>query len=216
MFYIKIIPENLVNPVVSATAIIAGSLIGGICSWITTSYATRKNIEVENKIVEENRKYDTQSKTGEICGNINIIQLDICNAIFQSIRTLKYCENKEVVKYPIPINREYSKVIASLTCRFNLREMSYIYQLYGIIEVLNKHIKEYNSNAECAKLIKKNCELFLKKLYGDNYLKVLDMDIEKITYRELFQNNLIKDGYKNVLDKLDKNSCIEKYKQYKE
>lgn len=205
---LEIIPEKFLTPAISAAAILTGSIIGGIWSWITT----KKNIEVENKIVEDNRKYDNLEKTNKICENINIIRLDICNAIFQSIRTLKcYDEENNENKYPIPINKDYSRVVASITSLFNLKEMSYIYQLYGIMETLNKHIKNLNYNEVGYNLIKKDCELLLKKLYGQNLQKILQFDIEMVTYEQLYNNEFIKIGYREVLQKLDENSCVEGY-----
>lgn len=210
MILLEIIPEKFLTPAISAAAILTGSIIGGIWSWITT----KKNIEVENKIVEDNRKYDNLEKINKICENINIIRLDICNAIFQSIRTLKYYneENNEN-KYPIPINKDYSRVVASITSLFDLKEMSYIYQLYGVMEAMNKHMQNFNYNDEGYNLIKKDCELFLEKLYGQNFHKMLQLDIEILTYEQLYNNELIKTGYREVLQKLDKNSCVEGYEQ---
>ncbi|MCY6369113.1 hypothetical protein [Clostridium ganghwense] len=203
MFLLQIIPEKYISTIFSTAAIITGSLVGGLCSWIITKHSTK-----------DNRRYDYNEKINKICENINIIRLDICNAIFQSIRTLKYFNNENSVnKYPIPINKDYSKVVASLTNKFELKEMSYIYQLYGIIETLNTHIKDlhYDDKQGC-ELIKQDCELFLKKLYGENFIKIIEIDIEETTYQELYDNELIKIDYREVLKKLDKNTCTKGYK----
>nr|WP_272507459.1 hypothetical protein [Clostridium aestuarii] len=210
-----LISEQFIIPIISASAIILGSLIGALCSWLTTKYCTYKNIEVENKIVEDNRKYEKEDKINKFYENVNIIRLDICTAMFQSIRTLKCFDQKKIInKYPIPINKEYSKMVAALSSEFDLKEMSYIYQLYGIIEVLNEHIKDlsYGDKDGC-NLIKKDCELFLKKLYGENYPRILNYDIDKLSYKELYNNEFIKIGYKNTLKKLDEIVCIDKYEE---
>lgn len=209
MILLEIIPEKFLTPAISAAAILTGTIIGSIWSGLIA----KKNREVENKIVDDNRKHDNLEKINKICENINIIRLDICNAIFQSVRTLKYYnEGNNENKYPIPINKDYSRVVASITSLFNLKEMSYIYQLYGIMETMNKHMKNLNYNDDEYNLIKKDCELFLKKLYGQNFHKILQVDIETVTYEELYNNEFIKAGYKEVLGKLDKNSCVEGYK----
>lgn len=207
------IPDKFVTPIISATAVIAGSLIGAVCSWITTSHSIKKSTEVENKIVEDNRKYDNLEKVGKVCENINIIRLDICTAIFQGIRNLKnFTMDNYTNRYPIPINKDYSRVVASLTSKFDLKEMSYIYQLYGIIETLNKHTNELRFNDKKGyNLIRMDCELLLKKLYGENYLQAIELDIDNIKYEDLYSNDIIKIGYRRVLEKLDNNSCIEKY-----
>ncbi|MCY6959107.1 hypothetical protein [Clostridium brassicae] len=217
MFFLENISTRFPTPLISAASVIVGSLIGASCSWITTTYATRKNIETENKIVEDNRRYEYKDKINKICENVNIIRLDICNALFQSIRTLKYSNEDYLNKYPICINPNYSKVVASLTNRFDLKEMSYIYQLYGIIESLNKHIKEYYYyDKNKYEFIRKDCELFLKKLYGENYNKILDIDIERATYEELYDNKFTKKGYRDVLKKLDENRCFEIYEKHEQ
>ncbi len=46
-------------------------------------------------------------------------------------------------------------------------------------------------------------EILLKKVYGDNYDKILEIDIEKCNYDDLIDNNIIKEGYREVLMKLN-------------
>lgn len=213
---LHIIPDKYVTPIISASAVILGSLIGATCSWITTKHSIKENTEVENKIVEDNRKYDQLDKARRACENINIIRLDICNAIFQGIRNLKeFSKGNYERPYPIPIHKEYSRVVSALSGKFDLKEMSYIYQLYGIIEILNKHINEIKyKNQEELSFIIRDCQLLLKKLYGENYDKVLELDIDKVTYEQLYDNEIIKTGYRKVLKKLESNSCVEKYNKH--
>lgn len=219
MVVLASIQQEFITPIISATAVIAGSLIGAACSWFTTNYSMKKTIEVQNKVIEDNKRDQELEKSLKLCENVNIIRLDICNAIFQSIRILKHLYNKDYTKrYPIPINRDYSRVISSLTGKFNLKELSYIYQLYGILESLNKHINELKFNdMDGCNLVTTDCELLLHKLYGSYYKKVLELNIDRISYVELYNNEFIKEGYKRVLKKLDENAnfedCMEdKYK----
>ncbi|KGN01147.1 hypothetical protein Z969_08650 [Clostridium novyi A str. 4570] len=201
------LPQEFVTPIISATSVIIGSLIGGICTWITAKHSIKKSTEVENKIIEENRKYDEIKEEENFKQNVNIIRLDISNAIFQSIRNIKKIEDKNYInKYPIPLNREYAKVIACLNKKFTLKELSYIYQLYAIIEIFNNHIGEIDITVrEDLKynLIKKDCELILRKIYGDRYSEVLKWNIDDMTYVDVYNNDIIKEGYKNILKKLD-------------
>ncbi|QGU94834.1 hypothetical protein GOM49_06740 [Clostridium bovifaecis] len=205
------IQQEFITPIISATAVIVGSLIGAMCTWITTNHSTIKSIEVENKIVEDSRRHEEIEKLLKLCENINIIRLDICTSLFQSIRTLKYFNNNYFTnRYPIPINRDYSRVVASLTGKFDLKELSYIYQVYGIIETLNKHISEIRfEDKEEYNLIRMDCELLLKKFYGVNFRKVIEVDIDKVSYENLYNNKFMKDGYREVLKKLDVNSYSE-------
>ena len=49
----------------------------------------------------------------------------------------------------------------------------------------------------------------LEKIYGDNYLKVLSKNIDDISYKELYSDSLMKDGYRYILKSLDKICEIE-------
>ncbi|KGM95315.1 hypothetical protein Z968_09315 [Clostridium novyi A str. 4552] len=206
MFMLSL-PQEFVTPIISATSVIIGSVIGGICTWITAKHSIRKSTEVENKIVEENRKYDEVKILESFRQNVNIIRLDISNAVFQSIRNIKKIEEKNYInKYPIPLNKEYSKVISCLNKKFTLKELSYIYQLYAIIEILNNHIGEIDITIKDNlkyNLIKEDCELVLKKIYGEKYKEVFNWNIDNMTYEEIYNNTVIKEGYKKVLKKLD-------------
>ncbi|EGO87741.1 hypothetical protein CBCST_09836, partial [Clostridium botulinum C str. Stockholm] len=111
---------------------------------------------------------------------------------------------KYIYRYPIPINKDYPKVLSCLNKKFDLKELSYIYELYGIIEILNKDLKEFDhSKFNKYDLIKNDCELLLQKIYGENYINIQEIDIDDITYKELYDNNMIKEGYRKVLEKLE-------------
>lgn len=197
-------PEQLI----SFIAIIIGAIVGGLFSWIITKKSTDKTIEVQNKIVEDNREYAENIRIRRSREYANIIRLDICTALFNSIRILKNINSKSYAEvYPIPMDREYSINVVYLRNQFQLKEISYIYQLYGIIEKLNKDTNNFRYyNEEDYNIIKIDCMLFLKKMYGDNIEKILEFDIDKISYNELYNNKLIKNGYKEVLCRLD-NIC---------
>ncbi|MEK6264841.1 MAG: hypothetical protein N2B06_08765, partial [Clostridium sp.] len=136
-----------------------------------------------------------------------IIQLDICTTLFQSIRMLKEFDvNNKGNIYPIPMNSNYAEAIVALQKLLNLKEMSYIYQLYGIIEKLNNGTKGYHYDEKNFTLIKNDYEMFIKKIFGNNYLDALEFDLDSVTYENLYHNDIIKQGYKNVLIKLD-NIC---------
>ncbi|MFT8313321.1 MAG: hypothetical protein ABF633_03590 [Clostridium sp.] len=196
------------SEIISATAIISGTLIGAICSYLIAKSTTNKSTKVQNEIFNESRRLEENIRKKNTCQYANILQLDICTAIFQSIRSIKNINSNENNKYPIyiPVNTQYSKAIAFLTDDFNLKEMSYLYQLYGIIEKINYDIKNLNyKNNRDYDSIKIDFEIFLEKLYGKNMNIILNLDVDnEITYEELISNNFIKDGYKIVLQKLNK------------
>ncbi|SFC85328.1 hypothetical protein [Clostridium uliginosum] len=199
-------PESLITTIISAISILLGATIGAICSWRINKITTLKNIEVQTKIVKENRQLEEKMNHKNLCAYANIVRLDICTAIFESIDNLRILTHNTKNQFPIyiPVNGEYSKAIVSLTGIFDLKEMSYLYQLYGIIEKINYDMKNFNYTSEdMYELIKIDCEIFLKKLYGKNFNKILEKDIKDISYKDLFNNNIIKEGYKNVLLKLE-------------
>lgn len=196
------------EPLISSISIIVGAIVGGVFSWIVTEKSTDKTIEVQNKIFEDDRRYKENNRIRRSRECANIVRLDICTALFNSIRILKSTNNKfDIDVYPIPMDRYYSVDVAYLKSQFQLRELSYIYQLYGIIEKLNKDTNKFRYfNEEDYNNVKMDCQMFLKKLYGDNLINILELDIEKASYEELYNNELIKVGYKEVLNKLD-NIC---------
>lgn len=198
--------DNVITTLISASAIVTGSLIGAIFSYYISKKTTSKSIKEQYRIQEANREYEEKYKIKEKCTYANVVRLDICTAIFQSIRTL---QNKEEISYLyiLPISTEYQKAVASLSDKYSLKELSYIYQLYGIIEKVNKDIYNWNYNdLEGDKIIKRGFLDILKKIYSDNYKKILNTDIDKLSYEDLYNNDLIKEGYKEVLMILD-NLC---------
>ena len=196
--YFKSIPQHLINPIISSTAVIVGALIGAVCSYFITKSSTLKSLQCQERLVLENRRFEEKRSMEKLLNNSKIIQLDICTALFQSIRAIKnYNKNNYDNIIPIPYNREYPALIASLDEIFDLKEMSYIYQLYGVIEIVNKNISEEKDKS----LYYYN--MMLKKVYGENYAKILEIDIEKAQYESLYNNSLIKEGYKAVLKKLN-------------
>lgn len=203
LMHIMHIPQGILTTVISTSAILVSALIGGVCSWFVTKNATCKQIQQQIKFMEDTKKREEYTKEIKICKYANIIRLDICTALFQSIRALKF-NGDECDKFPIPIDREFSKAVVSLTEKFDLKEISYIYQLYGIIEKLNDDIRKLDYyDKETYKVIKQDYIILLKKLYGLNSDKVLNMDIDKVTFEELYDNSFIKVGYRNVLKKLE-------------
>ncbi|MGL5352611.1 MAG: hypothetical protein ACRDA5_04720 [Clostridium sp.] len=195
--------DNLITTLISGSAIIIGSLIGASFSWITSKKITSKSIKEQYKLQEVNRKYEESYKIKELCTYANVIRLDICTAIFQSIRCLQSDDNMSYM-YILPISKEYQKAVASLSDKYSLKELSYIYQLYGIIEKVNKDVFDLRFGDEKSyKNIKVGLKDILEKLYGKNYIKIVNTDIDKLTYEDLYNNDLIKIGFKEVLTTLD-------------
>ncbi|MGH4051301.1 MAG: hypothetical protein ACREVX_08100 [Clostridium sp.] len=201
---LSFIPTNLLNPIISSVSIIIGAILGGIFSWLINKNSTGKVLDTQSKTEKANRQYQDQLNSLRISEYATIIQLDICTTLYQSIRMLKEfnAENKIGI-YPIPMNSNYAQAIVALSKEFSLKEMSYIYQLYGIIEKLNNDTKGYHYDEKHSSLIKEDYIIFIKKLYGINFSKALDFNIDIVTYEDLYNNEIIKLGYKNVLIKLD-------------
>ncbi|MGV8981981.1 hypothetical protein [Clostridium sp.] len=205
---LALIPDNLINPIISSTSIIIGAILGGIFSYIINKNSTGKAIETQSKIERAKREYQELNKAMRLSENATIIRLDICTTLFQSLRILKeFGAGNKITIYPVPMNFNYAKAIAALEKKLNLKELSYIYQLYVIIEKLHNDTKEYYYDEKHYTLIKEDYEMFIKKLYGTNSSKALCFDIDRVTYENLYNNEIIKPGYKNVLIKLDNISC---------
>lgn len=199
------IPDHLI----SSVSIIIGAILGGIFSWLINRNYTGKAIQTQSRIEKSKREYQEQNKVSKLNEYSTTIQLDICTALFQSLRMLKESDNvNKIIIYPISMNYNYAEAIVRLTDIFDLKEMSYIYQLYGIIEKLKNDIVSYYYDEGHYILIKHDCEMLIKKLYGTNFSTALDFDIDKLTYENLYDNEIIKLGYKNVLLKL--NSIVQK------
>ena len=171
----------LITALISAIGLIVGSSIGAICSW----FVTKSSINQEIKLQQENLNYQEKYKLKEKVINANIIRLDFCNAIYQSIRYLQKEDNYSFYNC-IPIYKEYHKIVASLCGEYSLKELSYIYQLYGILEECSKMVEFYWRNGSVDIITVRNAyKNVLEKIYGSNYLKVLSKNIDYIGYKDL-------------------------------
>ncbi|MDQ0149072.1 hypothetical protein ACFO6R_05680 [Eubacterium multiforme] len=199
-------PIPLITSIISAISILAGSAMGAWFSWLINNKMHKRKMREEYSIIEDNRKYEEQFKFKEICANANLVRLDVCTSIYQSIRTLLERESSSYI-YPIPINKNYSCAISTLSDNYSLKELSYLYQLYGIIERVNNDILNCNfkSNEEIENVLI-GFEIILNKIYGENLKKFLKINIDNISYKDLYDNEYIKLGYKEILEKLD-NLC---------
>lgn len=188
----------IITSIISAASIILGSLLGAFFSYKINNVMYIKKCAQDKILSREKINYDVSKRLIEISENANIIRLDIATSIFECIRSIKKGDiDIEYIAY-FPIYLDYSKAISSLYNAFSLKEISYIYQLYARIDKLNYDIKNHNT-----KDIKKDIILILNKIYGDNYMKILMVDPDKVSFKELYQNNYIISEYKEILLKLD-------------
>jgi hypothetical protein len=200
--------NNLIPSAISAVSILMGAIVGGFCSWIVNKKILSRNEKIQIRIAEENRRCEEKNRLKKICENASIVRLDICTTLYQSIRSIKNINEESPIIYPIAISSNFSCSVASLEDHFGLRELSYIYQLYGIIEKINHDIKNNPlGDKDSCRIIGRDYELFLQKIYGENYKEILKLDVDCVTYKELYDNKLIKSGYKRVLQRLD-DICI--------
>jgi hypothetical protein len=202
--------SSYVSTIISAISIIVGSLLGAFCSWIINKKMHNQKMQEEYKLIEENRRYEDGYRAKEVCNNANVIRLDIANAVFQSIRSLQNTDEKKKYLYLLPINRNYSQAVASLSDKYDLKELSYLYQLYGIIEKVNRDIYSWTiGDKDAYDKVKTGFETILYKLYGDNLNKVLTINPDKISYIEMYKNDFTIKPYKNLLKKLDELCLLE-------
>lgn len=197
-------PMPIVTSIISAISILIGSLVGAYFSWIINKNMHTRQMEGQYKIQKDNRIYEEQYRAKEICNNANVIRLDLATALYQSIRSLQNNEEQKKYLYLLPINKQYSLAVASLNDRFSLKELSYLYQLYGIIEKVNRDIYNWNiGDNEAYEKVRTGFKSILYKIYGENIDKIIRVDVDKISYEELYKNEYIESSYKSLLEKLD-------------
>lgn len=197
-------PIPVITSIISALSILAGSALGAWFSWLINNKMHKRKMREEHDIIEDNRKYEERFKIKELCANANVIRLDICTSIYQSIRIVSKNSDIKYI-YPIPINKNYSCAVSTLSDKYNIRELSYLYQLYGIIEKVNYDVLKYNEGVqeEYCKVIQ-GFYTILEKIYGGNVNKILQLNIDTISYENLCNNEYIKNGYKDLLSTLNK------------
>lgn len=202
-------PIQVITSIISAVSILAGSALGAWFSWLINNKMHKRKMKEEYDIIKDNRKYEERFKVKELCANANVIRLDICTSIYQSIRIVSKSIDINYL-YPIPINKNYSCAVSTLSDKYNIKELSYLYQLYGIIEKVNYDVLKYNEgiHKEEGSIIIQGFYAILEKIYGGNVEKILKLNIDTISYKNLCDNEYIKDGYKELLSRLD-NLCIE-------
>ncbi|GAA0748383.1 hypothetical protein [Clostridium oceanicum] len=197
--------QTLLCSMISACAIIIGAIIGGLWTSYTSKKSNIKNEEIQRKVLEENKKIEDGYDNLKIKESASIIRLDICTCIFQSIRTIKYINRDYNVYYPtcIPINKHYWKDISRLYNTFDLKEISLINQIYGIIEKINYDVRKLDYNKKNFSHILINYKILLKKIYKDGLYKILEVNIDECSYIDLIDNDIINEEYRNVLIKLE-------------
>ena len=197
------LPIALITAFISSGGLILGSVVGGIISWVMSRYTTKKSISQQILLQKESLQYQEKNKTMEKYINANIVRLDISTAIYQCIRSLQSNE-KLVYLYSMPIYKDYHKVVASLCDKYSLRQLSNIYQIYGLLEKINKDIYLLNErDVESMIHIRNKLWDLMKMVYGENYTKVLNKNIDDISYTELYNDPLMKVDYRNLLKSLD-------------
>ena len=103
----------------------------------------------------------------------------------------------------IPIYKDYHKIVASLCSEYSLKELSYIYQLYGVLEECYKIVEFYWNGKSENIIIRNSYRNVLEKIYGENYPKILSQNIDNVSYKELYNDPLMKEGYRKILNSLD-------------
>lgn len=195
---------QIITSIISAISVITGSIIGAICTWYINKKIYSIQINDAEKVRRENRMIEYNYRAKDVCNKANILRIDIATAIFQSIRVLKNKDENKRYLYLLPVCKDYSVLISSLSDRYSLQELSIIYQLYGIIEKVNRDINNWRvGDEEDYKKVKLGLRSILMKIYGEEYTNIINVDTEKISYEDLYKNEFIKPEFKEILTKLD-------------
>jgi len=201
---------QILTSIISAVSVLSGSLIGAFCSWLINKKIYSRQISDEEKFQKENLLYKERCRAEGISNNANILRLDIATAVYQSIRVLK---NKDISKnylYLLPLCKDYSSAVSSLSSNYTLQELSYVYQLYGIIEKINRDIYTWSVGDDISiEKLKSGFTSILIQIYGDNYKEILKVDPNEICYEDLYKNDFIKPEFRDFLIKLDELCLME-------
>ena len=201
---------QIVTSIISAVSVLSGSLIGAFCSWLINKKMYSKQFTDEEKFQKENLFYKERCRAEKLCNNANILRLDIATAIYQSIRILRNEDISKRYLYLLPICRYYSNAVASLSNSYTLQETSNVYQLYGIIEKVNRDIYIWNTGDDISlDKIKAGFVSILMHIYDVNYKEILKVDPNEISYEDLYKNDFIKTEFKEFLVKLDELCLLE-------
>ena len=201
---------QIVTSIISAVSVLSGSLIGAFCSWLINKKIYSKQFIDEENFQKENLFYKERCRAERICNNANIIRLDIATAIYQSIRILRDEDISKNYLYLLPVCRYYSNAVASLSNRYTLQETSNVYQLYGIIEKVNRDIYIWSIGDDMSlDKIKAGFVSILMHIYDSNYKEILKADPNEISYEDLYKNEFIKIELKEFSSKLDKLCILE-------
>lgn len=204
-------PLPIVTSIISAISIIIGSLLGAFFSYLISKNMHDRTHKEETSLREEERKYEEYKKRQERSINANLVRLDIATAIFQSIRGIKNTDMEKIYLYSLPINKDYANAVASLIETYGLKELSKIYQVYGIIEKVNRDINSYRGgDKEEYERIRLGFYTILNKVYGENSKRILKLDENKKSYEEIIDNDYTKKEYKDILLKLNNECSIKK------
>lgn len=204
-------PLPIITSIISAISILVGSLMGAYFSYLISKKMHERAHEEKNSIREEDRKYAECQKEKERTINANLVRLDIATAIFQSIRGLKNNDLEKVYLYSLPVNKDYANALASLTETYSLKELSKLYQVYGIIEKVNRDINSYKGGGEDDyERIRLGFDTILNKIYGNNAPNIVQFNEDEKSYDEIISNEFIKKEYKDILLKLNAVCAIRK------
>ena len=155
----------LITALISAGGLVLGSVIGAVCSF----FVNKVSMHEQMKLQHENLMYQESCNAKEKYTNANIIRLDFCNAIYQSIRAIQ-SDDINFVTHSIPIYKEYHKIIASLGDEYSLKQLSYILiKVYG-----ENYIKLLSKDINYVTFEELYCDKNMKSGYR-NIFKSLDM-----------------------------------------
>ncbi|MGL5150105.1 MAG: hypothetical protein ACRC7N_05935 [Clostridium sp.] len=198
------LPMPIITSIISAISIVVGSLVGAFFSWLINKKMHTESYKEKINIRKEDRELDEMKSRKEKSLNGNLIRLDISTAIFQSIRGINNNEIDKIYFYILPLNKHYANALSSLSDEYSLKELSHLYQLYGIIEKVNRDIIKFNNDSEVDyELIKRGFSTILYKIYGDGMKEILKEEINDISYEELINSAYINEEYGIILKKLN-------------
>ncbi len=191
--------------IVAAFIGVFGSIIGGVLVSILTNRTTKKVTERnlnEQRLVIEDSKRIQETKEKELIKIKAIITYnDIINACFEGFIYLKKGKNISIsAPNLITINKNYSDDVAVISKLLSIKEISLVFNLYGMIEKIRNDILRSNYLTSTFSDVEKDYEMLVQTVFKDKYDDISKLDADYITNNFLLES--MNSEYKRIFAKL--------------
>lgn len=201
MNYLAIM-DNLKNSIIIPAVIcVFGAFLGGIVATRlinkTTEKVTQRNIDEQNKVIEESKHIQALAEIKLIRVKSRIVYNDILNACHEGFMYLK-SKNQPTL---ISINYNYSEDVMFLYNRFTQEELTLIYNIYGMLEKIRHDILKSDYSTGRFLDVQFDFSMLVNTIFKDKYEKIINFTPTHITKDFLLDN--MNSEYKIIFTKLN-------------